>query len=107
MDVNAGTDSISGLETESIKSFEETVNIDPVVYPNPATEKVTIEMSELSATSHVAIMDLSGRQFSVTKIAQYDHHLELDLSKLPAGIYIVSVYGDTYHRQFRVIRTKK
>jgi hypothetical protein len=109
LDANAGanSDSLSGLDPERIKSFSEVISIEPVAYPNPATDKVTIEMSELSAASKVSIMDLSGRQFTVEKIAQHDHHLELDLSRLPAGIYIVSVYGETYHRQFRIVRIKK
>ena len=83
---------------------EKQIEVNPVVYPNPVTDKINIEMSDLTETSRISVMDLSGRFYQVTKLSQYNNHLELDLKSLPPGIYILRVYDDTYSRQFRIIK---
>ena len=56
------------------------------IYPNPASEYITIDTGDrfLSGDTYVTIMDLSGRELKKTVLSE-----RIDISPLPAGIYIV------------------
>ena len=56
------------------------------IWPNPASEYITIDTGDrfLSGDTYVTIMDLSGRELKKTVLSE-----RIDISPLPAGIYIV------------------
>ncbi len=60
-----------------------------IVYPNPANSKITIELNALLDDNTISIINLNGqelikKQISITKF-------EIDINKLPCGIYFVKV----------------
>ncbi|MHC1777179.1 MAG: T9SS type A sorting domain-containing protein [Lentimicrobium sp.] len=60
------------------------------LYPNPASCRVIISTNELNQRSgKVTIMSLEGKQIYTGLIGQSD--LEIDISGIPAGIYLVRV----------------
>ncbi len=62
------------------------------IYPNPATEKVTIDAGTIIKAT-VKLMDLSGRVVMVSKMNQ--SLLQLDLSQFSDGVYLLKIeYGD-------------
>ena len=69
------------------------------VYPNPATDKVTVSSSH--KIHHVAIRDMTGRV--VLSSNQWpDSVWELDTSLLQSGIYIVSVtHGEAHTTEIK------
>jgi Secretion system C-terminal sorting domain/Domain of unknown function (DUF4397) len=58
------------------------------VYPNPAVDKICVDADEMFAS--VAVVDLLGN--TVLRQAQVKNPT-LDLSRLPAGMYIVKTFG--------------
>ena len=58
------------------------------LYPNPATEKVTIS-SETSELKEISISNLSGQALFQT--SSTEANIDLDLSTLPKGVYIISI----------------
>jgi len=56
------------------------------IWPNPASEYITIDAGDLLFTgdAFVTIMDLNGRELRKTVLSE-----RIDISSLPAGIYIV------------------
>ena len=74
----------------------EVVDISTTVYPNPTSG--ILHLSE-STASHIEVYDLQGRQ----QLASAGTELQIDLSPLPSGVYIVVGYDD---QRRQVIRDK-
>ena len=59
------------------------------VYPNPATDKITIETPVTSINGQLSIMDVNGQQLITRQVT--DPKTQIDISTLAAGIYFVRV----------------
>jgi len=94
------------LKSASIKipNVDREIDVVTVLYPNPAAEKIIIEMNELSENSRITIMDLKGVSYQVKKISLYKGHLELDVQSLPSGLYIVGISDGALYGQMRFIK---
>jgi hypothetical protein len=69
------------------------------LYPNPVTDKLHIEMQNNDATNLI-ISNIDGRQLMVFDLVSGDK--SIDMSGLPNGVYLVSIYN-----QKNLITTKK
>jgi hypothetical protein len=58
------------------------------IWPNPASESITIDAEELllSGDAYVTIMDLYGRELRKTVLTE-----RIDISSLSAGVYIITI----------------
>lgn len=75
-----------------------TTNKDFQVYPNPATDKVYIKMSDKITGSKdmFSVIDLSGRVISLKNKPVLNGNIaEIDLSGIAEGIYVIRVYNGT------------
>ena len=67
------------------------------MYPNPATSKVTLEVSNDSKSiTKINVFDIRGRMildFDAEKI-KTDNRYDLDVESLEAGVYMLSISGD-------------
>ena len=59
------------------------------IYPNPADERIYIEMQNHQEAFHVSVYDPSGRMLQQTEIIQ--NPAMIDCSELNSGIYLVKV----------------
>ncbi len=98
---NWRTDGSTDGEVEELEIPVEFVNAGFGMYPNPATEQLTLEVPmESEADVQVAILDVAGK---VTlqqhrTLAKGDNQMTLDVSRLPNGIYFVQVRnGEQLH----------
>ncbi len=57
------------------------------VYPNPATDRIDVEVSAQASIGRIRITDLAGRM-----VAESRHAGSIDVSDLLAGVYILSVH---------------
>ncbi len=72
-------------------SVETLLNSDDLmIYPNPTSDRLTIELEEAVAVSWV-LFDALGRQLRVQNTPTVEQRFELDLTNLPDGIYYLSV----------------
>ena len=62
------------------------------IYPNPATDKITIESSPTPTPSQLSIMNLNGQVLITRQITEPKTHV--DISMLPSGIYFVRIMGE-------------
>ena len=70
-------------------------NIDDAirVYPNPASENVTINLPSINKGSQLTIMNSLGQRLSVHRLQQQSN--TIDISRLNSGVYILLIqYGD-------------
>lgn len=59
------------------------------VYPNPANNVVNVNLSAVKGKSDVSIYDVNGRQVLRREVNAVN--AQLDISTLPAGVYIIKV----------------
>jgi photosystem II stability/assembly factor-like uncharacterized protein len=62
------------------------------IYPNPASNTITIETSAIPTQSHLSISNLNGRELITRQITQ--PKTKIDVSALPSGVYFVRLTGE-------------
>jgi hypothetical protein len=62
------------------------------VYPNPATDKITIETSGETQESYLAIVNIDGQEVLTRQITQ--PKTQIDISNLPSGVYFVRLLNE-------------
>ncbi len=62
------------------------------LYPNPATDKITIETFPTTIKSQLLITNLNGQEIITRQITELK--TQIDISNLPAGIYFVRLTSD-------------
>jgi len=94
-------DSIIGLygsdlvaDCEYIQTgIQELGEIDFSVYPNPVRDKIYLTLNE-NQQPLIQLSDISGRKINLDLVMTGDDLYESDISFLPEGIYMVSVFID-------------
>ncbi|MBN2805208.1 MAG: T9SS type A sorting domain-containing protein [Prolixibacteraceae bacterium] len=93
----------SQLVKPECKYFDECKNTLKVssfkVYPNPAHANATVSFTLPEAIEgRITLVDLSGRERQIlqhnTNYSKGTHRFELDLSSVPEGIYLLTLYSD-------------
>ncbi|MFP4664806.1 MAG: T9SS type A sorting domain-containing protein [Bacteroidales bacterium] len=75
---------VTGIEDENVH------HANLKIYPNPAMNTVQIEFND-SEPAHVSILDIRGKL--VHKAPLESGKAEIDLSHLPAGVYVAKITG--------------
>jgi len=60
-----------------------------VIYPNPASEKIVIELNQDVSSAQLSIMNASGQVVKHTEIK--NKYVQLQITDLPSGIYLASL----------------
>lgn len=60
------------------------------VYPNPFSDIINVDFATSQTNGIVKILDVSGRVV-IEKRVNHNQSIQIDLAKVPSGIYIVSV----------------
>jgi hypothetical protein len=93
----------STLEKPECKYFDECKNTLKVssfkVYPNPANTNATVSFTLPEAIDgRITLVDLAGRERQVlqpqTSFAKGQHSIQVDLSNVPEGIYLLTLYSN-------------
>ena len=61
------------------------------IYPNPTDNKITVETSAMPTQSSLSIQNLNGQEILTRQITE--PKTQIDISALPAGIYIAKIIG--------------
>ncbi len=84
-------------DTTSNDSTNMSTNIDPELanslrlFPNPANERLSLLLSANHPTFDVSLIDITGRIQLQSSISARQNQLDLDVSLLPAGVYIIQL----------------
>lgn len=79
------------------------------MYPNPATYQTRVVLNSVSQLPIVAeLVDMNGRLASRTAFPAGREVLNLDVSRVPAGVYAVRIFeGSTLTHQLRLVRREQ
>lgn len=98
------------LNTTSVNEVDANAAFFGRPYPNPTTGNAQLRMDlKLDATVSVEVLDITGKKVLAISDQYYDagnHVLQLPVSTLPAGLYLVKINnGNTVaHRKLQVIK---
>lgn len=83
------------VEVEELTtSTEELVaNAEVSIFPNPAISRINVQLSEDIGNYHLEILSIDGR--TMLQRTSRDLRSSLDVSALPAGIYVLSIETET------------
>jgi hypothetical protein len=62
------------------------------IYPNPATDKITLETTGAVKESNLAIVNAQGQELISRKITE--PKTQIDISNLPSGVYFVRLLNE-------------
>ena len=91
--------------SESTSNENEEFNV--TVYPNPSNGLVTVSFDQsLSQLGNLEILSISGQLLESRNIEPSRQFVQLELSHLPDGIYILRLGGDetSYTKLFSISR---
>jgi hypothetical protein len=69
------------------------------VYPNPSSEKVTVDFSpdqSLRGKCEIAITDLSGKKIKLESVERFP--VEINIQSLTSGFYLLNIYNESILR---------
>ena len=72
------------------------------IYPNPSSEKITVELTQPFCQGELTILNLNGRQLNAYQILE--PMTAINISHLPAGIYFVRFMSKNETRMFKVTK---
>ncbi len=85
--------------------FEGTDALSLSVYPNPCADMLNIRIGEQMTGGKVMVTDLLGQTVvDATNIPSDQKTMQLDISQLPAGIYIVDLSSNETHYVQKIIK---
>ncbi|MBL0341999.1 MAG: T9SS type A sorting domain-containing protein [Bacteroidetes bacterium] len=103
---NGGTRTLLVNVTCRLASTASSVVSNVNVYPNPASESTKITFSSLENSNYkVALIDLTGREILTQNgtATEGSNELNLDLSKVSKGAYMISLVNGDHASQIRLI----
>jgi hypothetical protein len=80
------------LEGEGIDAIDANYSVN--IYPNPASDRVTVNVEGLSGKAQVSVIDLSGR--TLMSDTMTDGSVQLNVSSLAQGSYFVRISGERF-----------
>ena len=78
-------------------------SINAVVYPNPATEQITIEMSNSNMQYQSELYDGAGKLLHTENIIK---ETSINISQLPAGVYYLKIFNTQGEVLKKILKTK-
>ncbi|HEY5569929.1 MAG TPA: carbohydrate-binding protein [Bacteroidales bacterium] len=102
--ISGGTSYMNFTVTvDGITGFDviEEANAELRVYPNPATDQVTL--TGISANTTITVWDLSGHVWSRTSLSDVTEAVQINVSNLKSGIFFITLQNDDT-KTFKVIK---
>ena len=74
------------------------------IYPNPATEKVTVVLPDKNSGYSIALFDLNGNRVFSYSIVGGETEYTLNVKSLAAGAYIITLFNDEHVYTGKIIK---
>jgi hypothetical protein len=74
-----------------------------MVYPNPAKEQLTVQMSENTMVKQIKLIDMLGRIIKTENYSSTNSLESINLKEVATGSYFVEVTTDTNQKELKKI----
>jgi hypothetical protein len=74
------------------------------IYPNPTESTLFISGKELSSNTQLILFDLIGRVVMISNKKADDHTLQLDISSLTQGTYVIQINDNLKQYHYKVVK---
>lgn len=64
------------------------------LYPNPANDKVKLEIKGLKKAANIIVYDINGREVKQYNMSSEQRELEIDVNSLAKGVYEIKIISD-------------
>ena len=93
--------SVRILEEATLSVSQNTLSPKFLVYPNPSTEQITIELGEMFREVQIKVFDMSGKE---TEKSFYTNTRKISLTtnNYPTGVYLVEVQSENKRAVLRL-----
>ena len=96
---------VNVLPSDRVTGIEEYVTKEVLLYPNPASDFLTIQGEDRAMLRKAEIYTLTGTLIASSVL--YNNSTEINLANIEAGLYIVKVYGvNTYIKKILVLPSR-
>ena len=106
-DIDTCSDTPDGATVDNqgcpIPLFIESSSFIDNVFPNPTTNNLKITLIEGSEVKDLYFVDLAGKVIKPKSIGKIQENLEVNVSNLPEGVYILEVVFDKEVKKVKVI----
>ncbi|OYT11620.1 MAG: hypothetical protein B6I19_11105, partial [Bacteroidetes bacterium 4572_114] len=96
-----GLSAIQSLKLGATEIYETGGNFDALIYPNPASDKVYIDL-EKAVEINVTLYDIHGQE--VLQQQLHDLRNQLDISHLRSGVYLIKLEGEEIMKVERLVK---
>lgn len=96
-----GSEILVARYQNTLLGTEDFQNIEFLLYPNPANEQITIEMSDASLNYQVTIFDVLGKKVFTSEIQKVGN---IDVSALASGTYLVKLNSENKSSVVRFVK---
>ena len=87
-----------------LKPEESSGDLNVRIYPNPAVDKVNVSIEgEVENDINIEVYDLTGKRIMNSHNSMQDSNITLDISPIPAGIYLMKIESGNEHFSKRLI----
>lgn len=92
---------VARYNNDGTAGIDDNLNNEFRIYPNPAREQLTIEMTDASAKYQVEIIDMLGKKVYNTAIQKMG---QIDVSALASGTYLVKLNSNSQTTTVRFVK---
>jgi len=85
---------------------ENTFGSELVVYPNPVTELLNIDLGERYNEIFIRVLNLAGKEV-LNKSFKQQQLIELELNNIPDGLYFINIKTEDKYSTIKVVKKKK
>ena len=87
----------------SLPLFVENISFVKNVYPNPTDNKFIVELKDNSKVKKVEFIDFNGKLIRPNKVFKTQNRLDINVSNLNNGIYLLNITTDKEVNKVKVI----
>ena len=87
----------------AIPLFIESISFINKVYPNPTENDIVVELKDNSTVQKIEFIDFNGKSIVPNRVIKTDNRLDINISNLKDGIYVLEIITDKEVNKVKVI----
>lgn len=80
------------------------INLMARLFPNPASQQITLEIPNLERAAEIRIFNLSGQMIQYARMEAFVNQHTLNIENLPQGMYMINIQSGNEQQNIKLIR---